>query len=76
MSGKQLEEKVASASELPSEQAVAVLRDVILGHYPNDADSVKAKESVSLFCRNMRVDAPGLQKFALFDYIHNLLCAK
>jgi len=52
MSGKQLEEKVASASQLPTEQAMAAFRDVILGNYPNDADSVKAKESVSLFLQD------------------------
>lgn len=46
MSGKQLEEKVASSSELPTEQAVAALRDVILGNHPNDAESIKAKELV------------------------------
>lgn len=44
MSGNQLEEKVASSSELPTEQAVTALRDVILGDYPNDAESIKAKE--------------------------------
>ncbi|BDA43953.1 26S proteasome non-ATPase regulatory subunit 11 [Coccomyxa sp. Obi] len=44
MSGKQLDEKVASSSELPTEQAVAALRDVILGNHPNDAESIKAKE--------------------------------
>lgn len=44
MSGKQLEEKVASSSELSTGQAVAALRDVILGNHPNDAESIKAKE--------------------------------
>jgi hypothetical protein len=47
MSGAQLEEKVASSIELPTQQAIEVLRDIILGEYPNDADSLKAKESVS-----------------------------
>ena len=46
MSGQKLQEKVASSSELPTEEAVASLRDVILGNYPNDAESVKAKELV------------------------------
>ncbi len=46
MSGQKLSEQVASSSELPTEQAVTSLRDVILGNYPNDAESVKAKEQV------------------------------
>ena len=49
MAAKALEEKVVSASELPADQAVAVLRDVVLGSHPNDADSVKAKEQARLF---------------------------
>ena len=47
MSGIQLEEKVASSSELPTEQAISTLRDVILGSHPNDAESIKAKELAS-----------------------------
>ena len=46
MSGQKLSEQVASSSELPTEQAVTSLRDVILGNHPNDAESVKAKEQV------------------------------
>ena len=49
MAAKALEEKIASSSEAPAEQAVAVLRDVVLGPHPNDADSVKAKEQASWF---------------------------
>lgn len=49
MAGQKLTEQVASSSELPTEQAVASLRDVILGNYPNDAESVKAKELVRAF---------------------------
>ena len=46
MAGSNLDESVASASKLPPEQAIAELRDVILGKHPNDADSIKAKEQV------------------------------
>lgn len=49
MSGQKLTEQVASSSELPTEQAVASLRDVILGKNSNDAESVKAKELVRAF---------------------------
>ena len=48
MAAKALEERVTSTSEAPAEEAITVLRDVVLGQHPNDADSVKAKEQVKL----------------------------
>lgn len=68
MSGKELEEKVASSSELPTEQAIAGLRDVILGNYPNDAESIKAKEMArhpfSYLC------SPALQEDEIINLMH------
>ncbi len=48
MATNTLEETVASAKDLPPEQAIPKLRDVILGKHPNDAESIKAKEQVPL----------------------------
>lgn len=48
MATNTLEETVASAKDLPPEQAISKLRDVILGKHPNDAESIKAKEQVPL----------------------------
>jgi len=46
MASNILEETVASAKDLPPEQAIPMLRDVILGKNPNDAECIKAKERV------------------------------
>ena len=46
MATSTLQEMVASAKDLPPEQAIPQLRDVILGKHPNDAESIKAKEQV------------------------------
>ena len=48
MASKTLEVTVTSAKDLPPEQAIPKLRDVILGKHPNDAESIKAKEQVPL----------------------------
>lgn len=47
MDSKKLEERLESSSELPPVQAIEVLRDVVLGNHPNDAESLKSKELVS-----------------------------
>ena len=53
MAGKELEEAVASTSELPAEEAISRLRDVVLGAHPNDAESIKAKEQARTWGRGI-----------------------
>ena len=50
MAGQELEQAVASTSELPAEEAISRLRDVVLGAHPNDAESIKAKEQARTWC--------------------------
>ncbi|CAL5218886.1 g624 [Coccomyxa viridis] len=65
MATNTLEETVASAKDLPPEQAISKLRDVILGKHPNDAESIKAKEQAIQRLSNVyakREDAEALRK--------------